>query len=48
MRFLVVGDIIGNPGRKALKYGVLGIDYDVLVVNVENSAGGFGITKSVY
>ena len=48
MRFLVVGDIIGNPGRKALKYGVLGIDYDVLVVNVENSAGGFGITKGVY
>ncbi len=48
MRFLIVGDIIGNPGRKALKYGIWDLDYDVLVVNVENAAGGFGITKSVY
>ncbi len=48
MRFLIVGDIIGSPGRKALRYGIWDLNYDVLVVNVENAAGGFGITKSVY
>ncbi len=50
MKFLVVGDIIGKPGRKALKYYAVSHPgtFDVLVVNVENSAGGFGINKKVY
>jgi len=50
MKFLVVGDIIGKPGRKALKYYAISHPgtFDVLVVNVENSAGGFGINKKVY
>lgn len=50
MRFLVFGDIIGRPGRKALRYFLAGYrDFvDVVLVNVENSAGGFGITKKVY
>ena len=50
MKFLVVGDIIGKPGRKALKYYAVSHPgtFDVLVVNVENSAGGFGITRKAY
>jgi len=52
MRFLIVGDIIGNPGRRALKkfLSTEGEDlkYDFLIVNGENAAGGFGITKKVY
>ncbi|MFN3264915.1 MAG: YmdB family metallophosphoesterase, partial [Aquificaceae bacterium] len=50
MKFLVFGDIIGKPGRKALRYYLAGYRdlADVVLVNVENSAGGFGITKKVY
>ncbi len=50
MKFLVFGDIIGKPGRKGLKYFLAGYRdlADVVLVNVENSAGGFGITKKVY
>ncbi|MEN3033582.1 MAG: TIGR00282 family metallophosphoesterase [Aquificaceae bacterium] len=50
MKFLIVGDIIGKPGRKALKSALeeLRDSFDVLVVNVENSAGGFGINRKVF
>ncbi|MDW8066514.1 MAG: TIGR00282 family metallophosphoesterase [Aquificaceae bacterium] len=50
MRFLIFGDIIGKPARKALRYFLAGYrDFvDAVIVNVENAAGGFGITKSVY
>jgi len=52
MRFLIVGDIVGNPGRRALKKFLTeegnNIGYHFLIVNGENAAGGFGITKKVY
>ncbi|MDW8294820.1 MAG: TIGR00282 family metallophosphoesterase [Aquificaceae bacterium] len=50
MKVLVFGDLIGKPGRKGLKYFLSGYGElaDVVLVNVENSAGGFGITKKVY
>ncbi len=50
MKLLVFGDIIGKPGRKTLKYFLAGYRdlVDVVLVNVENVAGGFGITKKVY
>lgn len=52
MKFLIIGDIIGRPGRKALKELLPELkkeyDYDVVIANVENSAGGFGITEKVY
>jgi len=50
MKILIFGDIIGKPGRKALRYFLAGYRdlVDVVLVNVENSAGGFGITKKVY
>ncbi len=51
MKLLFLGDIIGEPGRiavKALLPGLkkeLGLDF--VVANGENSAGGFGITAKV-
>lgn len=51
MRLLFVGDVIGKPGRRAL-HNLLPrlVDRhraDYVVVNVENSAGGFGVTPEV-
>lgn len=46
---MLVGDVIGNPGRRAFRehtprlrkeYGI-----DIVIVNGENSAGGKGITR---
>ena len=46
MKVLIVGDIIGNPGREILKAYLerKRKDYDLVIVNGENSAAGFGIT----
>ena len=50
MRILAVGDIIGKPGREAVRellpslYREYGID--VVIGNGENTAGGVGITPS--
>ena len=49
MRVLVVGDVVGSPGRKTL-YDYLekfGKNYDFIVVNGENAAAGFGITAKI-
>ena len=50
MRLLFVGDVIGKPGRRALKKELLKLidreRIDFTVVNVENIAGGFGITPA--
>ena len=51
MRLLFVGDVMGKPGRRAL-HSILPrlVDQhrtDYVVVNVENSAGGFGVTPDV-
>ncbi len=50
MRFLIIGDIVGRPGRRAVQrfLNERREDFDVVVANVENSAGGFGITRKVY
>lgn len=51
MRLLFVGDVVGKPGRRALArilpqlVDEYRVDYSV--VNVENSAGGFGVTPAV-
>ena len=48
MKLLFIGDIVGKPGRKAVRYFLprlretLGLDF--IVANGENSAGGSGIT----
>ncbi len=48
MKLLFIGDIVGAPGRKAVKELLPGLrlrhDLDVIVANGENSAGGNGIT----
>ncbi|MEQ1611412.1 MAG: YmdB family metallophosphoesterase, partial [Hyphomicrobiaceae bacterium] len=51
MRLLFLGDVVGRAGRKAVldtlprlrkKYAL-----DFVIVNAENSAGGFGITEAI-
>ena len=51
MKLLFIGDIVGKPGRKKLARHLPElIDQhraDYVVANVENSAGGFGVTPDV-
>ena len=48
MRILMIGDVIGKPGREAITTLVLGLrreyEIDLVIANGENTAGGFGIT----
>jgi len=51
LKILFIGDIVGNPGRKAVKRAlpVIKREYGVkfCIANGENSAGGAGITNIV-
>ena len=51
MRILFVADVIGSPGRRVLKQLLRLVKGDVradaVIVNGENSAGGFGITPEI-
>ena len=51
MRLLFLGDIVGRSGRKAVVDALPGLRrryaLDCVVINAENSAGGFGITQSI-
>jgi 2',3'-cyclic-nucleotide 2'-phosphodiesterase len=51
MRVLFVGDIFGKPGRRALQERLHGLIHehriDFTIANVENAAGGFGITPQI-
>lgn len=48
MKFFIIGDVIGKPGRKIvgekLKTIKKSYNIDAVIVNGENSAGGLGIT----
>lgn len=52
MRFLFIGDIVGAPGVAIVKAAVPvlrrrdGLDF--VVANVENAAGGSGVTPNIY
>jgi len=52
MRILFVGDVVGRSGRTAVLERLPGLikDWalDLVVVNGENAAGGFGITETIY
>lgn len=52
INMLFVGDVIGNPGRRALQEALeKTIDrkkIDFTIVNIENAAGGFGLTREIY
>jgi 2',3'-cyclic-nucleotide 2'-phosphodiesterase len=51
MRLLFVGDVVGRPGRAVVQARLPGLrerlKLDCVVVNGENSAGGFGITEEI-
>jgi metallophosphoesterase (TIGR00282 family) len=51
VNILLIGDVVGNPGRTILKKALPALfrryDVDYCVANVENAAGGFGVTKEV-
>ncbi len=48
MRLLMLGDIVGKPGRRAIRQLVPGLkselDIDMVIANAENAAGGLGLT----
>ena len=49
MRALLIGDVVGRPGRRAVRELLGGLrqefDLDFVVANGENCAGGVGITR---
>lgn len=49
MRILCIGDVMGEPGRKAVRHLLPGLiereKVDFVVANGENVAGGFGLTE---
>lgn len=49
MKLLIVGDVVGNPGRKTLYAYLEKVKdkYDFIIVNGENAAAGFGITTKI-
>lgn len=51
MRLLFLGDVVGRTGRKAVIEQLPGLRQryalDFVIVNGENSAGGFGITEAI-
>ncbi len=51
LKILFIGDIVGNPGRKAIKQVLTSLrkeyQIDYCIANGENSAGGSGITYVV-
>ncbi len=52
IRVLFIGDIVGQPGRKILKKNISrlkeDINTDFVIANIENLAGGFGITEKTF
>ena len=50
MKILFIGDIVGKPGRTLVQSAVLPLvshyGIDLVVANVENAAGGNGITPN--
>jgi metallophosphoesterase (TIGR00282 family) len=51
IRLLFIGDILGSAGRKAVTANLEGLvdreKIDFVIANVENAAGGFGLTSGV-
>ncbi|WP_297056969.1 YmdB family metallophosphoesterase, partial [Thermosulfurimonas sp.] len=51
MRVLFLGDIVGNPGRRAVRAFLPGLrqEYqpDFILANAENAAGGYGLTEKI-
>jgi 2',3'-cyclic-nucleotide 2'-phosphodiesterase len=51
VRILFIGDVFGSPGRKIVREHVHHLvetnKVELLVINVENAAGGFGVTPAI-
>ena len=51
MKILMIGDVVGNPGRRTLKEKLMRLKYELgvaaVVVNAENAAAGSGITVPI-
>jgi metallophosphoesterase (TIGR00282 family) len=51
LNILAIGDVVGNPGRLAVKALLPQLrkkyDADFVVINSENSAGGIGVTPQI-
>ena len=52
MRLLFVGDLVGRPGRRILDAKLTSLidrhAVDYVIVNLENVAGGFGVTRDIF
>lgn len=52
IRILLIGDVVGRPGRRVLRAVLPAlretVALDFVLANGENAAGGFGITTKVY
>lgn len=52
MKILMIGDIVGEPGRRAVSKGIASLrereQIDFVIANAENSAAGSGITAKIY
>jgi metallophosphoesterase (TIGR00282 family) len=52
VRLLLIGDIVGKPGRQIVIRSVRGLrieeKLDLVVANAENAAGGSGLTAAIY
>lgn len=52
MRILCIGDVVGHPGREVLREALPKLAaeraIDCVVANVENAAGGSGLTPGIY
>lgn len=52
MRILLIGDIVGKPGRQIVTRAVRGLieqhGLDLVIANAENAAGGSGLTPAIY
>ncbi len=46
MRILFLGDVIGKPGRRTVAEYIKNVNFDFVVINGENLAGGIGITPT--
>jgi 2',3'-cyclic-nucleotide 2'-phosphodiesterase len=51
VRILYIGDVVGQPGRKALRAKLESVidreKVDFTIVNIENAAAGFGVTEGI-
>ncbi|MDH3688841.1 MAG: TIGR00282 family metallophosphoesterase [Gammaproteobacteria bacterium] len=51
MKILFVGDVVGKPGRRVLFANLDDLQtqhgFDLVIVNAENAAGGFGVTRKI-